>query len=55
MYHPFRLSADSALQAPEAEGLLSLPLLVLWIAAADHPHHTAAPNDLAVLTDPLYA
>jgi hypothetical protein len=55
MYHPFRLSVGLALGRARTERLLSLPLLVLRIATADHPHHSSAPNDLAVFTDPLYA
>src|SRR3954471_1998561 len=31
---------------------LSLPLLV-FLVAADHPHHTAAPDDLALVANPL--
>jgi len=34
---------------------LALPLLMLRIATADYPHHSAAPNNLAMFTHPLHA
>jgi hypothetical protein len=37
------------------ETALSLPLLVLWIAAANDPHHTPATDHFAVFTNRFYA
>jgi hypothetical protein len=38
---------------PRKTGLLALPLLVPWIDA-NHPHHTLAPDDLALLATASY-